>query len=204
MLKFAWLGPPVAELDGVQIHFETRKIAALLAYLSLNSRGCSREKLAALFWPEFDQTHAMANLRRALGSLTRVLPSDSFETNRESVRWSEVASVELDVLKFRELIQAVRAHAHESGQGDSTPGVCSCQSCREGLETACELNRGDFLDGLNLPDAPAFDEWQYLTRAELNRELAWALEHWAGALVNQAVAAGRVRPGQPVAGSPAW
>src|SRR5512144_2841606 len=85
MLKLAWLGSPVAELDDVQIHFETRKIAALLAYLSLNPRGCSREKLAALFWPEFDQTHAMANLRRALGSLTRALTPDYFETNRESV-----------------------------------------------------------------------------------------------------------------------
>lgn len=193
MLKLAWLGPPVAELDGVQIHFETRKIAALLAYLSLNPRGCTREKLAALLWPEFDQTHAMANLRRALGSLTRSMPPDYFETNRESVCWSENAQVELDVLKFRELIQAVRAHEHESGHDNR---LIVCQACLERLEITCEVHRGDFLDGLNLPDAPAFDEWQYLTREELNRELAWALEHLAGALASQA-AASRLAPGQP-------
>ncbi|RPI34027.1 MAG: hypothetical protein EHM70_04255, partial [Chloroflexota bacterium] len=67
MLKLAWLGPPVAELDNRQIHFETRKITSLLAYLSLNPSGNPREKLAALLWPEFDQAHALANLRRALG-----------------------------------------------------------------------------------------------------------------------------------------
>jgi LuxR family maltose regulon positive regulatory protein len=196
MLKLAWLGPPVAELDGVQVHFETRKIAALLAYLSLNPQGCSREKLAALFWPEFDQTHAMANLRRALGSLTRALHPDYFETNRESVRWSENSQVELDVLEFQDLIQAVRAHEHESGHDNRDQGLSVCQACLERLETTCEVYRGDFLDGLNLPDAPAFDDWQYLTRAELNRELAWALEHWTGALASQA-AAGQLAPGQP-------
>ena len=188
MLKLAWLGLPVVELDGVQIHFETRKIAALLAYLSLNPRGCAREKLAALFWPEFDQTHAMANLRRALGSLKRTLTPDYFETNRESVLWNENAPVELDVLKFQEIVRAVRAHHPESNDEDSTHGLSACQACLNDLETACELHRGDFLDGLNLPDSPSFDEWQYLTREDLNRELAWALEQLAGGLASQAAA----------------
>jgi LuxR family maltose regulon positive regulatory protein len=196
MLKLAWLGLPAAEIDGVQIHFETRKIIALLAYLSMHSRGCAREKLADIFWPEFDQAHAMANLRRALGSLTRVLSPDYLEINRESVRWIETSLVELDVLKFQELIQDVRTHAHESGNADGKQGIDTCQSCLDHLEAACELNRGDFLDGLNLPDAPGFDEWQSLTRAELNRELAWALDHWTGALASQA-ATGQVARGQP-------
>lgn len=186
MLKLAWLGPPVAEVDEVQVHFETRKIAALLAYLSLNPLGSPREKLAALLWPEFDQTHAMANLRRALGSLTRALPAGYLETSRESVRWSENPPMEMDVLKFREMIQAVRAHEHESDLDDIDHGLRACQTCLNILETACELHRGDFLDGLNLSDAPSFDEWQYLTREELTRELAWALEQLAGGLVSQA------------------
>lgn len=203
MLKLAWLGSPVAELDGVQIRFETRKIAALLAYLSLDPRGCSREKLAALFWPEFDQIHAMANLRRALGSLTRALPLDYFEINRESICFSAKASVELDVSKFQALIQDVRAHSHDNEHDNQNQGLKACQACLERLETASELNRGDFLDGLNLPDAPAFDEWQYLTRAELAREQAWALEQLTGILASQA-AAGQCDWGKAAAAARRW
>jgi hypothetical protein len=113
----------------------------------------------------------MANLRRALGSLTQALPPGYLEASRESVRWSENPPVEMDVLKFQELIQAVRAHEHESDHDNRDQGLSVCQACLEWLETACEVYRGNFLDGLNLPDAPAFDEWQYLTRDELNTSL---------------------------------
>ncbi|RPI30566.1 MAG: hypothetical protein EHM70_13570, partial [Chloroflexota bacterium] len=178
MLKLALLGPPVAEVYGTQIRFETRKVSALLAYLSLNPGGFPREKLAALFWPEFDQTHALANLRRALGSLTRSLPPGYIDADRETIRWIENAPVEIDVLKFRAAIQAVHDHAHE--------GSGMCPACLDRLETAGAIYRGDFLDGLNLPDSPAFDDWQYITREELKRELAWALEQLAGGLANQA------------------
>jgi LuxR family transcriptional regulator, maltose regulon positive regulatory protein len=168
MLKLSWLGLPCVELDGVKLHFETRKVLALLTYLSLTPKPNPREVLATLFWPEFDQVHALANLRRALGSLTRTLPPGTLEANREFIRWIEPPLVEIDVSDFRSGIAEVRSHSH-----DTAP----CSACLDVLQHLAELYRGDFLEGLNLPDCTAFDEWQYFLREELNREYAWVLEH---------------------------
>jgi len=71
--KLFWLGLPIIECDNAAIHLETRKATALPAFLGLPSAPPSRESLATLFWPEFDQTHAMANLRRTLFSIRQLL-----------------------------------------------------------------------------------------------------------------------------------
>ncbi|HLO15537.1 MAG TPA: hypothetical protein VK206_11955, partial [Anaerolineales bacterium] len=47
-LKIYWLGPPLVELKGRPIKLETRKAAALLAYLSLTPEKCQREILATM------------------------------------------------------------------------------------------------------------------------------------------------------------
>jgi LuxR family transcriptional regulator, maltose regulon positive regulatory protein len=171
MLKLSWLGSPYAEVDGVQLHFETRKVSALLAYLSLTPKSNPREILATLFWPEFDQVHALANLRRALGSLNRILPAGILEADREAIRWLEAAPAQIDVLEYRSGIARVRSHSHN----DSV----SCSECLEILEGLADLYRGDFLEGLNLPDSAEFDDWQYFLREELRREYAWVLEQQA-------------------------
>lgn len=168
MLKLAWLGSPSVELNGEQLRFETRKITALFAYLSLNPKENQREKLAALLWPEFDQAHAFANLRRALGSLNQSLQINCIESNRATVEFDEDILVEIDILEFRSKIQTVRTHVHENSGG--------CLTCLKQLEEAACLYRGDFLEGLNLPDAPEYDEWQYFLREELNRDYAWVLQ----------------------------
>lgn len=168
MLKLSWLGSPTAEIDGAKIHFETRKVSALLAYLSLNPKGNARVKLAALLWPESIPTHSMANLRRALGSLIHSLPAGYVVANYETIGWNETAPVQIDVQTFQSSILAVREHDHTA--------VSSCPSCLTTLEAAVNLYQGDFLDGLNLPDSPDFDDWQYFLREEQKRGLAWILE----------------------------
>ena len=65
----SWLGPPQIEVDGRSVKLETRKGTALLAFLSVEKRPYSRERLAALFWPAYDPVRAPANLRRVLASL---------------------------------------------------------------------------------------------------------------------------------------
>lgn len=61
------LGSPRIERDGgVPVEVDTRKAIALGAYLAV-TRGChTRDTLAALLWPEYDQTRARAALRRTL------------------------------------------------------------------------------------------------------------------------------------------
>ena len=74
ILRLSWLGPPAIEVDGRPLHLEMRKTLAFLAYLSLSPQSSSRETLATMFWPEFDQQHSLTNLRRNLFSLARSLP----------------------------------------------------------------------------------------------------------------------------------
>jgi LuxR family maltose regulon positive regulatory protein len=179
MLKLSWLGLPVAEIDGIPIHFETRKVFALLAYLSLNPKGNSREKLATLFWPEYDQKHASNSLRRTLNSLIHALPADCIEVDRELVRWNEKVPVQIDVLEFQSGISSARIHKHED--------AVSYRTYLDALIEVAALYGGDFLDSLNLPDCPAFDDWQNFTRESLKSDYAWVLEQMVEGWSNNGV-----------------
>jgi DNA-binding SARP family transcriptional activator len=57
---------------------------ALLAYLAVTGSPHSREALATLFWPEHDQSSALANLRRELSRLKEALESKSVA---DRLRW---------------------------------------------------------------------------------------------------------------------
>ncbi len=51
-------GPPRLELDGTPVHIPRRKAMTLLAYLAVTGQSHSRDSLAALLWPENDQSSA--------------------------------------------------------------------------------------------------------------------------------------------------
>jgi DNA-binding SARP family transcriptional activator len=57
----------------VALGFPTRKALALLIYLVVEGAQQPREKLAALFWPDSDRTHARAMLRYTLADIRRAL-----------------------------------------------------------------------------------------------------------------------------------
>src|SRR5437763_16727550 len=62
--------------DHMVTQFETRKTAALLAYLAyFPGRGHLREALAEVVWPEEDPDATRARLRQSLGTLRRILGS---------------------------------------------------------------------------------------------------------------------------------
>jgi DNA-binding SARP family transcriptional activator len=65
-LRLSLLGPPQLEQNGQDVPIATRKAMAFLAFLTVTGQAHSREALATLFWPEFDQGRAFANLRRTL------------------------------------------------------------------------------------------------------------------------------------------
>src|SRR5207237_1346221 len=71
--------------DRVVTQFETRKTAALLAYLAyFPGRSHLREALAEVVWPEEDPEATRARLRQSLGTLRRVLGSAASASERES------------------------------------------------------------------------------------------------------------------------
>jgi DNA-binding SARP family transcriptional activator len=69
----------------------------LVAFLALEGRPRSRERIAATLWPATDQPHATANVRRALFSAQRLLPG-AIEVDGHAL--SLCAQVRVDVHEY--------------------------------------------------------------------------------------------------------
>ena len=170
-LSLHLLGPPRVELDDRSVQIPRRKALALLAYLAVTRRPHSRDALAALLWPEYDQSSARADLRRTLSLLNRTLGHGWLAIDRETASLDPDvpdAEVWLDVDHFRQHLAASQAHDH--------PPTEVCPDCLPLLEGAVSLYQDDFLAGFTLPDCPAFDEFQFFQTEGLRDDLAGALE----------------------------
>ena len=168
-LDIALLGAPTVTQSGKPVSINRNKSMALLAYLALADGPLRRDSLATLLWPDLDQAHARANLRRELAYLRDVLSEAWFTADRETLALEALAEVSVDVTAFRSHVAALQAMDWAE---ETTPGEQSILRMAE----AIALYRGDFLDGFSLRDAPAFDDWQYYTGEELRRKLAWVLD----------------------------
>lgn len=167
-LTFSLFGPPRIERDRAPITVDTRKAIALLAYLAVTRQPHRRDALAALLWPEYDQPHARATLRRTLSALNKALGGEYLTIERETIGLHAGAEFHLDVDEFHRHLAACETHGH------STKDVCA--ACVEPLSAAASVYRDDFMVGFSLRDSPAFDDWQFFQREALRRELASALE----------------------------
>jgi len=147
------LGPLRIELDGQSIQTSRHKALALLVYLAMKPGKQSREVLATLLWPDYDQEKAYAYLRRTIWELHRLLGENWLEATREQVGLSKHANIYMDVEEFNTHLTAFRQHNH-------TASMAFCQECMSHLQTAALLYRGDFLAGLSLRDSLGFDDWQ--------------------------------------------
>ncbi len=132
------------------------KRLALLAYLAAASPYGfhRRDTLLGLFWPEADQGHARAALRKALHFLRHELGSGSVLSRGDEEIGLAETGVWCDVREFeRALLEGRPA---------------------EGLA----LYRGDLLPGLFISDAPEFETWLGEVRGRLRTravEAAWTL-----------------------------
>lgn len=57
-LQLYFLGPPRFERAGQVLDTDTRKATAILAFLALTGKRQTRDALAALLWPDFDDSRA--------------------------------------------------------------------------------------------------------------------------------------------------
>ena len=170
-LALSLLGTPHIECGGRPVELERHKALALLVFLAVTGTIHRRDELAALFWPELDQTRARAALRRTLSTLNISLPGDWLQTDRETIGLSSPVAFSLDLTRFHDLLELCRNHGHLE--------VEVCFQCLENLNSAASLYRGDFLSGFTLRDSPAFDDWQFFQTESLRRELAGVLERLA-------------------------
>ncbi len=130
------------------------KRAALLAYLAAaQPRGFQRrDALLALFWPDLDQEHARAALRKAVHHLRKALGEDALEGRGDEELRLDDRLVWCDAAAFDVALDA----------GDP--------------EAAIALYEGRFLEAFFVPDAPEFEQWMELERARLHRrafDAAW-------------------------------
>ena len=167
-VKLYLFGNPRLERDGGAVSIRRRKSVALLAYLALSEQSHSREALAALIWPEYDQSNARGNLRRELSRLRQDVGEEFLAIERQQVDVDEDAGLWVDVQRFRKCLALVEEHDH-------FPRV-ACAQCLAALQEAVVLHSDTFMAGFTLPDAPAFDEWQFYTSENLLRRLSSALQ----------------------------
>jgi len=163
-LRLLLLGPPRLERDTRTLEPDTRKATALLAYLAITGRFHTRDALAALLWPEMDDSHARAALRRTLSSLKAAVGELPLYVSRDGLGLNR-DGVWCDATEFESAI--AEAARHDPAEG--------CADCAERLAAAVALYRDSFLSGFSLRDSAEFDNWQLATTEHLRRSLTTAL-----------------------------
>ena len=160
------------------ITLTNRKAIGLLVYLLIESDHThSREFLLGLLWPNLPTAAAQNNLRVTWAQLQKALgtsDSDAQPTligDRLALRFNPLSDHELDVARFRALIEACRLHPH--------PNPDDCAECAARLTQALDLVRGDFLDQFSLGDCEQFDEWLLTQREYFRMQVTSALEQLA-------------------------
>lgn len=176
-ISAALLGPPRLMREGNPVPVNTRKAIALLTYLVLTGRRHTRETLAALFWPEYDQAHARGTLRNTLYELNKALGGAGLDINREDIGFAPDERLTVDVIEFRERIDERLGHGH--------PPAEVCGDCLDGLSQAVELYRDNLLAGFNVDASPEFEQWLLFETERLRGELANALERLSRGLLER-------------------
>lgn len=138
---------------GNPIPLTARKACAVLAYLALaRGKPQSRDKLAALLWPDSPAEQARTSLRQALTAVRKSLdgsPVVLADADRVALH-----GVEVDVATFEEQARI------------GTPPA---------LEVAAALYRGELLEGFDAA-APGFDHWLAVERERLRAAALSVLE----------------------------
>lgn len=172
------LGAPRIAYRGKPIAVDTRKALALLAYLILGEAGSggeyTRDHLAALLYPDADQSSARGALRRTLSALRAALGEEVLLTHRDRVS-IRMGALWVDVLAFREKFEQCARHPHAP--------AAVCRACLPLLQEAVALGQGEFMAGFSLRDSRAFEEWQFFQAEALQRNLSEALDKLSWGLV---------------------
>ncbi len=129
------------------------RLALLAVLAAAGDRGCSRDRLLLLFWPDASQQQARHSLEQLLYKIRKSLGTSPF-LGVNPLRL-DPAVVTSDLGDFEQELAA----------GNPEPAVGHYH--------------GPFLDGFYLGDSPEFEEWMIGERSRLEAEHAKALERLA-------------------------
>ncbi|MEK9968830.1 MAG: alpha/beta fold hydrolase [Ferrovibrio sp.] len=153
MLTLALTGTLSAQVNGAEVQLPpSKKARALLAYLAATRKPQRREHLVGLLWSETED--GREGLRWCLSRLRKVLEADGSE--RISADRDTIALLpkhtDCDIWEMERIGAAAIATV-------ATADLIACAN----------LVRGDFLEGLDLPDCYAFRLWCMAERESLRR-----------------------------------
>lgn len=146
MLSLLLLGSPQVLRDQVPLQLPRRKNRALLFYLAAHEKPLTREHLLNFFFPDHERAAAQQILRTMVYDLRKQL-EDGLVVQDELLALAPATFV--DTRTFSNVLS----------------------SNLQSLHSALPLYRGDFLEGMTLPDEPQFDDWRNVER-ERYRTLA--------------------------------
>ena len=132
------------------------KTVATLAYLALSPKGRfqRRDRIVGLLWPELDQEHARAALRKGLHVIRGALGADVVDTRGDEEIAVSPERLWCDAVSFS-------------------------RACDDGhLAQALEEYAGELMPGFHLPECSDFDLWLEERRRELSEKAtasAWAM-----------------------------
>ena len=136
-LRLYLFGPPRLERDDRPLKIPRRKVKALLAYLVMEPQRHSRDGLSAIFWPEYDQRRARADLSRTLSALNKLLGKRNIIADRDMISVNPQRALWTDALLFQQMVTGCEAHRR--------PQVDGCSDCIFALAEAVRLYKADFL-----------------------------------------------------------
>jgi len=148
-LKLTLFGSPEVRLHGQPVTgFRSSKAQALLYYLAVTGRPHTRATLTGLFWGDQSEAAARVSLSKCLSNL-RDLVGDALLVDRQTVAFNPDYPHQLDTEQFTSGI-------------NRPPKLESIHA----LQAALTLYRGDFLEGFYVRDAPDFEQWLLMQRAQ--------------------------------------
>jgi DNA-binding SARP family transcriptional activator len=155
MLHVSLLGEKVISDAAGILRTPTSRSIALVAFLVLHAEvPQSRQRIAALFWPDSTDEQALTNLRRELHHLRHALrDAPGLVVTSKHLCWRDDDACRVDVRVFateREAAMAARAAGHN-------------QAFLAHASAALDQYRGEFLPG-------AHEDWQLQARAELEQQ----------------------------------
>jgi DNA-binding SARP family transcriptional activator len=175
-LELSFLGSSEVRLNGRAINLPTRKAFALLAFIACEPGLHSREKLAAMFWPDNVESGGRTALRKALGFLNTALEvdQDSFlKATRDALGFDHGPSVQSDVLDLETAAKFAR-----------TTDDADASELRTRLEQVVDGLRGEFMAGFTLPESTDFEDWLDLRRESLRLDADAVLERLSSLQAN--------------------
>ena len=156
MIELRTLGALDLRQHGTEVRtvLKQPKRLALLAFLAITTprRFHRRDALLGMFWPELDQGHARAALRRAIYFLRQALGDDVIVGRGDEELAIQEEGFASDVADF------------ESAMATGN------------FAAAVELYRGDLLEGFYVSAAPDFERWLDLERVRLRDRAAGAVQ----------------------------